>query len=377
MKILVLAHPLRAGGGRATCMNVLHHLTQLDRENQYYLILPDQEQYRSLRLEGRVHRVEYYSHKFGYIKRIYFDKIALKGILRDYKPDLLWAMGGLGLQHCPCPQAISIQNPYVMYPPRHYGPLGPRDRLWVYFLRRAFHRQLPSVQLFIFQTHTMEKRLKEQYDFAGRTLVTWKAVSSFAADSGRPLPENMKRYAGKYKLIYVTRYYPHKGLEKIVETFDRFRDALKDVAVFITIEPDQHSAAARLLADIREKGLQDSVVNLGRLPQQELSAYYKASDALLMPTLMESFSGSHLEAMHFGLPILTSDLDFAREVCQDAAEYFDPWSPEDIRDHILALKADPARAKALVEKGKRRLEEFTATWEGIAEEIRRNLESIV
>jgi len=57
---------------------------------------------------------------------------------------------------------------------------------------------------------------------------------------------------------------------------------------------------------------------------------YAQSDALLMPTLLESFSGTYVEAMFHKIVILTSKLDFAEDVCGESAFYFDPTSPEDI-----------------------------------------------
>ncbi len=44
--------------------------------------------------------------------------------------------------------------------------------------------------------------------------------------------------------------------------------------------------------------------------QKELAGYFCNSNALLLPALLESFSATYLEAMYFGLPILTSNLDF-------------------------------------------------------------------
>jgi glycosyltransferase involved in cell wall biosynthesis len=91
--------------------------------------------------------------------------------------------------------------------------------------------------------------------------------------------------------------------------------------------------------------------------------------AHLLPTLLESFSGSYLEAMHFGTPILTSDRDFAREVCGEAALYFDPDSPSSIRDAILKLKNDPALGEQMVQVGGQRVARQSPTWDQIAENL--------
>jgi hypothetical protein len=49
----------------------------------------------------------------------------------------------------------------------------------------------------------------------------------------------------------------------------------------------------------------------------DVPKWYKATQALLLPTLLESFSGTYIEAMHFERPIFTSNLDFAKEVCEN------------------------------------------------------------
>ena len=51
---------------------------------------------------------------------------------------------------------------------------------------------------------------------------------------------------------------------------------------------------------------------------------------MILPTLLESFSATYIEAMFHGKTILTSDLDFARDVCGEAAFYFDPLNPQSI-----------------------------------------------
>jgi glycosyltransferase involved in cell wall biosynthesis len=66
--------------------------------------------------------------------------------------------------------------------------------------------------------------------------------------------------------------------------------------------------------------------------------------------------------MHFGRPILTSDLDFAHEVCGDAAAYFDPWRADAIARALTDLRDDAARRDDLVERGRARVAHALRTW---------------
>lgn len=73
--------------------------------------------------------------------------------------------------------------------------------------------------------------------------------------------------------------------------------------------------------------------------------------------------------MAFGVPILTSDRDFARVLCGDAAEYFEPHDAASMSRAIRRVLDDPGRAAALVAVGKERLPLLSRPWDKIAAEL--------
>ena len=378
MKILILAHALRAGGGQVVGVNTISALGNLDVNNDYYFIVPDQTEYRELPLDTIRHHVYYYRRRFSHLGRWIFDTFTLKRIVKLYKPDVILGLGNLGISTSPCVQAILLHNPYLVYSSRYSGGLALTDKLWLFFLRWLFKSSLSRARLIFCQTATMESRLRSAYGYHGRTEVVENVISAFASCGDDNVPPTLAACGEKFKIFYLTRYYPHKGLEMLVETMDRYREELSDTVAVITIAPGQHRNAARLLQRIKKRQLADRIINVGPLVQKDLGVYYQACDCLVMPSRMESFSGTYLESMHFGLPILTSDLDFAREVCGDAAIYFDPWDALSIKDAILHVKGDPNLREDLVAKGRKRLSEsFKRTWEDIAADIKYHLESLI
>jgi glycosyltransferase involved in cell wall biosynthesis len=82
---------------------------------------------------------------------------------------------------------------------------------------------------------------------------------------------------------------------------------------------------------------------------------YEQADAALIPTLLETFSAAYPEAMRMEKPVLTSALDFATEVCGDAALYFDPVNAADIAARMIQLMQDRDLYEQLVRRGKERL----------------------
>lgn len=378
MKIMVLAHALRAAGGRTTCINILNAIKKIDPVNHYYIVVPDQKEYLDLELEDPKRIIYYYRRQWGDFGRMIFDKLTLNKLAKANKVDLVWALGGLGFSNPPCMQVVSIQNPHVMYDIHQMGRLSMVDWLKPQIIRWKFRRQLPKTHLVVCQTATMELRLRKKYNYQGETKITGKAISAYTTNWNGNMPKTIIPYKNQFKLFYLTRYYPHKGLEMLVEVMGRYKEELLDTIVVITIDAEQHKSARDLLDKIKKYKLEERIINVGPLKQEQLADYYSSCDCLVMPTRLESFSGTYLEAMHFGLPILTSNLDFAHEVCGDAALYFDPLDASSIKDSILRIKNDPNLKNALIKKGKVRLSEnFGRTWEDIVENVLQELSCLV
>lgn len=345
-------------------------MLEIDHGHTYFLVVPDDSDYRDLRLEDRAGQVRYYRGKFGYLGLVFFDILTRHRYLRRFKPDLVWTMSGFGLSRPPCRQVVSVQYGHVMYENEEMEWLDWKAKLKLAYLRFRFRSQLPETDLVIFQTQTMKERCQEKYGYQGRALVTYKGLSNFLDSERTSTAHELEPFSDRFKLFYLTRYYSHKGLEALVEMMDRYREVLKNVALVITIEKDQHSKARRLLDRIEEKGLGDRVINVGSLEQSRLADFYGSCDCLVMPTLLESFSGTYLEAMYYGLPIITSDLDFAREICGPAAVYVDPRNVESIKDAVMRVQNDPQLRTQLVLRGKERLTgQFSMTWSQIAKMI--------
>lgn len=67
------------------------------------------------------------------------------------------------------------------------------------------------------------------------------------------------------------------------------------------------------------------VYNLGHMPHEQVIALYSKTQALIFPSIGESFGLPLIEAQKLGLPIVASELDYVRDVC-DPVQTFDPQS---------------------------------------------------
>lgn len=54
-----------------------------------------------------------------------------------------------------------------------------------------------------------------------------------------------------------------------------------------------------------------------------------------LPTLLEVFSASTVEAMYFNLPIVATKFDFNTEVLEDSCLYYEPKNAQDAANQIF------------------------------------------
>lgn len=363
-RVVILAQNLRVAGGLSVGRNILASLARVAPQHEYLAYVPANCGYESLALPPRT-RLSIVERRRGDLSLLWFEWMRLPQLIRRFAPDIVWGLGNYALAKPSALQAILFHQPYLLYDPREQKrPIWKLDAKLRY-VDFALRCSLPQTQVVFCQTQTAMERLTRKYRPCGRVALLPNAVSRFAVAAETPPPDLPPNSVNRFKLLCLTRYYPHKNLETLVDTFEQHREALRDVAIVLTIGADQMPQAAALLQRIGRLGLGDHIINVGPVQQSQLPGLYRACDGLILPTVLESFSGTYLEAMQFDRPILTSDMDFAREICGDAAVYFDPFDTAQIRDCILDLKGNAARRTQLVAAGRRRAEQLFRSWDDI------------
>ena len=90
---------------------------------------------------------------------------------------------------------------------------------------------------------------------------------------------------------------------------------------------------------ISEKALQNDIVITGYLDDHIISTLYENAKAFVFPTFYEGFGIPIIEAMSYGLPVLTGTLGAASETSGGHAILADPFSPESIAEGIDSIES--------------------------------------
>lgn len=97
---------------------------------------------------------------------------------------------------------------------------------------------------------------------------------------------------------------------------------------------------------------------IGKVDISELPSIYEQCDIVFQPSLLECFTAVYPEAMRMVKPIVTTDLEFAKGLCGDAAVYYSATDANSAANQILYLiNSDVARIQ-LVNNGFLELKKF-------------------
>ncbi|MBI2816923.1 MAG: glycosyltransferase family 4 protein [Acidobacteria bacterium] len=124
--------------------------------------------------------------------------------------------------------------------------------------------------------------------------------------------------------------------------------------------------AERILALVESEGLKDRIIRLGHTPKEQLRLLYSTAEALVFPSVEEGFGFPVLEAMSYGLPVITSNCSSMPEIAGDAALLVDPRDVSQIAEAMRRVTEDVALAERLRSRGKKRATLFS--WEKCANE---------
>lgn len=367
--VLVDFTPGRMGGVETYVRNLVSWLAVNDHENSYTLICTD-------------HNVAYFNAIIDHVETLVFenDKNSHHRLMRSlvrkvFRLDLI-QVGidrlGLDLLHNPftsvrcskykTPLIVTFHDLQHQYYPEFFKAKEVRGRDKIY--RKAAY----EADRIIAVSYYTKQTLLDSYGVPSDNVdvVHLGVGSEYKKTDDKVLLDKERNFLGLTKpfIYYPAATWLHKNhinllrAVKILITDHQFEGDLVLTGVAT-------SAKANLLIKIADLGIQDRVHILGYLPYDKLPVIYNLARMMVFPSLFEGFGMPALEAMACGCPVVCSNVTSLPEVAGDAADYFDPTSPEEIAACINKLWNNNGTLSAMIDKGIKRAEQYS--WEKTAQ----------
>ena len=131
----------------------------------------------------------------------------------------------------------------------------------------------------------------------------------------------------EWDFVYVSSGDAHKNHRRLIDAWCELAQQGIRPRLALTLNPLDDALLRHVDVMRAEFGVE--IHNLGQLPHSQVLGLYRHAKALIFPSLTESFGLPLLEAQQLGLPILASELDYVRDVCEPV-QTFDPQSAQSI-----------------------------------------------
>ncbi|NQU87229.1 MAG: glycosyltransferase family 4 protein [Mariniphaga sp.] len=130
-----------------------------------------------------------------------------------------------------------------------------------------------------------------------------------------------------------------------------------NIPLVLVGKPTQY--AIKLSEFASKNGMERNVIILNEVSDEELPSLYQNAQMLVYISEFEGFGLPIIEAMASGCPVLTSNKSCMPETGADAAKYCDPLNIEEVGELMSNILNNEKLRNQLIEKGKKRAQEFT------------------
>lgn len=369
--ILINGISAKSGGGKSILKNLLSAINVKNTELNFVVIVPAKHGYENYSMKNVV-IIPFSTKKLPSIFQFLFYFFSVHKIIRKHNICLILNLADIIIP-TRTKQLFLFDWSYAAYP----------DSI-VWSLMKTKERYHKKLKLFLFkkmvdyptvvyaQTESIKKRLSKYYRLKKSGIIP-NAVSLDNLTGGNY--KDFKLPKDRFLFLCLSKYYIHKNIESFIPLSKMIRDSNLPYCIIITINKEQHSNAKRIIELIQRENLEKILINIGEVKMEHVPSLYEQTDALLLPTLLESFSGTFVEAMFHKKPIFTSKYDFSQDICRNCAIYFDPLKTEEIFQAICLIK-NKRLMEEKVANGTLRLKDFPNWYQAteiILNEINKNL----
>ncbi len=345
MNILIttIVTPNSPNGLLRYIQGLIEYLQQLDSRNKYYILI-NEELNEHINVTHKNFKkinigIPYYPRIL--MRPVYFlwQNFFLKKIIKKYKIDLFHSPN-------PIPLFITGGKPFVVT----IHDVAEFSEKRHSFFKQWFRRYLAT------RSAHIASAIITVSDFSKSEIVKYLKIDSdkvYVTPLGLSInsTQALKMKFEKPFFLHVSGTKKNKNIDNIIDAFNMLN---QNKIQLIFVGGINNRIKEKNILILKKKGIYFK----GYVSDDELKEYYRNAYALVYPSLYEGYGLPIIEAMSFGVPVITSNVTSMPEVAGDAALFVDPRNIESINEAMKVLIKDEDVKLDLIGKGFRRQEKF-------------------
>lgn len=216
-----------------------------------------------------------------------------------------------------------------------------KSRLWKFYAyKKIIEHAAAKAEKVLTVTEAAKKEIIKYLGVEQEKIIVTHEAPATAGEHKADVQEVKKKFLlSRPYFLFVGTLERKKNIPMLAKGFDRFLSRYKyDMDLVIVGKEDPHYPDVKRQAlDIQHR---NRLVFTGFVTDEEQAALYQGAYAYVSASMHEGFGLPGVEAMQYGLPLLTSNTDVFNEVYDNASVYFDPSEPDDIAGQMNLLASD-------------------------------------
>ena len=265
-------------------------------------------------------------------------KEQVRQLEEQIKPDVVYSVTAPSYFSFKTTEVMRFTNPWVAHPNKYsWSVLSLKEKIKTYLYCLNQKRLMRSAHYFITQAEaTKQGIMRITHEPASHVKVVSNVLpAAFKTMDNTPILEN-----DWINIAAIGAPVPHKNFDIIPDVLLELKKKGINNIRFHTTIPFDHHLNAEIKQIVEINGLAENWVNHGRISQKKLGEIYRKCQLAFLPTLLEVFSASTVEAMFFNLPIVATKFNFNTEVLEDSCLYYEPKNANDAANQIEKLVKD-------------------------------------
>lgn len=313
MKIVVNDIAASEGGALGILLEFYEAIKKWDKVNEYIFLLSSQYFEDS----DRIKTILLPKIKNNHLKKIFFDFVTGRFLIRDLKPDIVLSMQNIITFGVKLPQVVYVHQPLPYQKVKSYSFFRKQERSLAFIQKvigKIINLSIKHSDGVIVQTEWMKAAIIEKTKIDQRKIYVVKPDIKF------PKFEKDNSDFNRTKFFYPTSTVLYKNNELISKACAILeKNKSLDISVELTI-PEKN-------------GHKDSnqIYYIGKISRKQVFEKYKTM-TLIFPSYIESFGMPLAEAAGMNAIILAADCEYAHEVLSDYknAYFFDYKNAESL-----------------------------------------------
>lgn len=347
MKIFLDCSLLSIGGGIQVGLSIIQHIIQDPDMKTIIVCTPqiDSQIDESLKQKFEAYYV---------LPNVPFYKKVAQGFYiseleKKHKPDLVFTVFGPSYWRSKTKNIQGFALGKMLYP--EIRKLYPskishfKEALFDFIKQKFFFK---NVDNFLVETEVVKERLIRKFKISPEKI--YVISNSYSPAFENRLLERKPYITPDKSIITIfvpASFYIHKNLLIIPQVLYEL-NKLSDRKIIFKFTISQDSNGWKEICQRAIKyGVIEQIITVGHVSNNMICDEYLSSTFVLCPSLVESSTAVFPESFAAERPLLVSDRDFARNLCEDAVVYFDPLDATDIAKKIDLLIKDPELQKTL------------------------------